>query len=233
MTISEQFPLNITLDEGASFDNFFRGDSSQVVAAVRGCSEGSGEQYLFVWGNPSTGKTHLLQAACRRAGELERRATYVPFGLASQFSTELLLGLEEMDLVCLDDIQLVAGDEEWEHALFHLFNQLRERSGRLLVAADRSPSALPIKLPDLTSRLSWGASYRLQELDETEKIAALVDGAHRRGMQLTTDSASYIFKHHRRDMGSLLTFLERLDSASMAAQRRPTIQFIRTLLEES
>jgi DnaA family protein len=232
MTIDRQFPLDITLDDGASFDNFFNGGNGQLVAAIRSCCEGGGEQFLFLWANQGTGKTHLLQAACRLAGELNRSAAYVPFTMAPQLSTEMLLGLEEMDLVCLDDIQLVAGNEEWEQALFHLFNRIRERNGRLIIAADRSPSALHLQMPDLTSRLSWGPAYRLLELEEKEKIAALVDGAKRRGMELTTDAACYIFKHYRRDMGSLLTLVDKLDRASLAAQRRPTIQFIRTILDD-
>ncbi len=231
MVISRQFPLNITLDDGASFDSFCGNSSRQLLAALKESSEGAGEQFIFIWGNRGSGKSHLLQSACRLAGELEGTAAYIPFDLAPKLAPDLLTGLEEMNLVCLDDIQQVVGNAGWEQALFNLFNRIRERSGRLLVSADCSPLALPIELPDLTSRLSWGVSYRLVEPNDAEKIDALVDSAKRRGMDLTTDTANYILKQHPRDMGSLLTFLNELDRASLAAQRRPTTQFVRTLLK--
>ena len=63
-----------------------------------------------------------------------------------------------------------------------------------------------------------------------EKLHALMAGARRRGLELPVATGRYILRHTARDMGSLLTLLDRLDLASLAAQRRLTIPFVRVLI---
>jgi DnaA family protein len=231
--MTRQFPLNIGLNDSASLENFLPGRNAQAMTDISRSLAGEGEQFLFLWGAKYAGKTHLLQAACRRANELSRSAAYIPLGLESQLTPELLSNMDGMNLVCLDDIQEIAGKPDWEEALFHLFNRLSSGGTVLLVAADHSPTTLPLKLPDLVSRLSSGVSYRLEALNDEEKLAALEGAARRRGMILSTETAQYILQHCARDMGSLLSFLERLDRESLAAQRKPTIPFVRSLLQEN
>ena len=104
--------------------------------------------------------------------------------------------------------------------------------GRLLASADSSPQNLPVSLPDLGSRLGWGPVYQLRPLTDQQKIEALTKHAARRGLDLPADSARYILHHAVRDMASLVRILERLDQASLAAQRRLTVPFIKTVLKE-
>ncbi len=69
------------------------------------------------------------------------------------------------------------------------------------------------------------------ELNEEAKAQALMDDARQRGMELSPETAGYILKHWPRDMGSLREFMDRLDRATLAAQRKATIPFVRELLE--
>jgi DnaA family protein len=230
--MTRQFPLNLSLNDSASLENFVPGRNLQAVTDISRSLAGTGEPFLFLWGTKYAGKTHLLQAACRQADELSCSAVYIPLGLASQLSPELLSNMDGMDLVCLDDIQEIAGNLDWEEGLFHLFNRARSGDTILLVTADCSPTTLPLSLPDLVSRLSSGVSYRLEALDDKEKQKALEEAARRRGMTLSSKTTRYILKHCARDMGSLLAFIERLDRASLAAQRKLTIPFVRTLLQQ-
>jgi DnaA family protein len=231
--MTRQFPLNIGLNDSASLENYLPGRNVQAVADITRALAGEGARFLFLWGAKHAGKTHLLQAACRQAEELSRSAAYIPLSLESQLTPELLSNMDGMNLVCLDDIQEIAGKPQWEEALFHLFNRLSAAGTLLLVTADHSPATLPLQLPDLVSRLSSGVSYRLEALNDEEKLAALEGAAQRRGMTLTTETARYILQHCVRDMGSLLAFLERVDRESLAAQRKPTIPFVRTLLQQN
>ncbi len=231
--MTRQFPLNLSLSNRASLENFLPGDNEQAVADIARSLTGEGEPFLFLWGPTYAGKTHLLQGACRQMDELSRSAAYMPLTLASQLAPEMLADLDAMDLVCLDDIQEIAGQPVWEEAVFHLFNRARERSTLLLVTADRSPTTLPLQLPDLISRLSSGVSYRLKVLNDEQKLKALVDTAERRGMTLPEETAEYILKHCARDMGSLLAFLEILDRESLAAQRKLTVPFVKILLQQN
>jgi DnaA family protein len=226
-----QYPLNIGLEIGTGFDNFVPGPNAQAVSETRLVSAGEGEPFLYLWGSSGTGKSHLLQAACREADELDRRAAYLPLSMLADLEPAVLDGLEQMDLVCLDDIHRAAGDPLWEEALFHLFNRLRDQGVPLLVSADQGPASLPLQLPDLGSRLASGVAYRLDELDDQARAQALMEDARQRGMKLSAETAAYILKHWPRDMGSLRELMEELDRATLAAQRKPTIPFVRELME--
>jgi DnaA family protein len=227
-----QLPLGITLSESASLETFVPGENRQLVADIRAAVERRGERFIYLWGLTDSGKSHLLQAACRLASEQALTAAYIPLREAAGFTPAILCDLDHLDLVCLDDLQTIAGQTTWEQALFRLFNQLRDKDSSLLVSADCSPAQLPVALADLDSRLSWGLSYQLHALSDRDKSEALVRYASRRGISLPDATASYILRHTARDMASLLRILDRLDRASLAAQRRLTIPFVRSQLDE-
>ena len=98
-------------------------------------ASGSQPAQLYCWGSVGSGKTHLLQACCRHADELARTAAYLPLQDSLELPPELLQGWEHYQLVCVDDIDAVAGHAAWEEALFHCFNRIREAGGRLLVSS--------------------------------------------------------------------------------------------------
>jgi DnaA family protein len=145
-------------------------------------------------------------------------------------SPQMLEGMEQMALLALDDVERLAGNREWEQALFHLYNRMRDAGHRMIVAGNAAPAALGITLPDLLSRLGWGPVYQLQTLNDSEKAAALRMRARQRGMDLSGEVADYLLHHASRDMHDLFALLERLDEGSLAAQRKLTIPFVRTFI---
>jgi len=213
--------------QSATLDNFIPGGNSQALSEIIGCAKEKDGRYIYLWGSGGSGKSHLTTAAARAADENGHAVAYIPLARAAELSPEMLANIEQMELVCLDDIHTIAGDPVWEDALFHLFNRTREQATNLIVTANCGPSSLQIGLADLVSRLASGISYRLTPLDDEAKLNLLVDRANKRGMELTPDSANYILKNYSRDTASLLAFLEQLDRASLAAQRKLTIPFIR------
>ena len=220
----------LSLKQAATLDNYIQGSNTQATSEVWSCTRVKHGSYLYLWGLSGTGKTHLVTAAAKTAVENGHAAAYIPLSRAPELAPEMLTDIEHMDLICLDDIHTIAGDPVWEEALFHLFNRTREQATNLIVTADCGPSSLQIDLPDLVSRLASGISYRLSPLDDETKMELLVDRAEKRGMELTPGAANYILKNYSRDTASLLTFLEQLDHASLAAQRKLTIPFVRTLI---
>jgi DnaA family protein len=142
----------------------------------------------------------------------------------------LLEGLDDLDWLCIDGLQFVAANSAWELALFALFNALRDKGGRLLIAANASPNKLPIALPDLQSRLNWGLALSIQPLSDEEKLAALQLRAKARGLDLSDEVGQYILHRAPRDMGPLFQCLNTLDKASLAEQRRLTIPFVKQVL---
>lgn len=212
----------------ADFAEYFPGPNAEAVAAVVGWSAGSGHDFLYLFGPSGTGKTHLLQAACRGAVS-PATAIYLPLGQVGM-RPAILDDLERADLVALDDIQAVTGDTHWEHALFDLYNRLREAGRRLLVGADTSAMELAVELPDLGSRLASGPGYRLRPLAEADCERLLLQSARRRGLRLRDDAARYILRRCPREPRHLLAMLDRLDKTTLSRKRRPTLSLVRELL---
>lgn len=229
--LTPQLPLGLTLRDSATFENFYAGPNAQLVSALAACAEGGGERFIYLWGGEGSGKTHLLQATAQAAGSRGTAVAYLPFGEAGQLVPDVLVGLETLSLVCLDDLHVIAGEASWEAGLFDLFNRLWEAGTRLVVAAAMSPGALPIALADLKSRLSSGLTYPVQGLDDEQKIQALRLRALRRGFDLPEDVGRYLLRRLPRDMSGLFAVLDHLDHVSLAAQRRLTIPFIKSVLE--
>jgi DnaA family protein len=226
-----QLALDIRLDSGASFASYFVGANHQVADAVRALAEGRGEALLYLYGGAGLGKSHLLQAACRVAAEMGHAVAYLPLREAMAWSPDVLEGLESLSLVALDDIEAVANSLLWQEGLFHLFNRIREQGGRLLLAAEGRPAELGLQLPDLVSRLQWGLTLRLQDHDDKQKIAGLCFRARLRGLELPEETAHYLLAHYPRELTTLFGLLDRLDEASLMAQRRLTIPFVKQVLD--
>ncbi len=227
----EQLPLALQRRDDATFDNFYPGDNALLLTALRHQLAG-GEQFLYLHGAAGSGRSHLLQAACHHADADNQRAVYLPLQELRDYPPEALFeGLEQMALVCLDDIQAVAGDSDWERELFHLYNRLRDSGVSLLVSADAPVHEVGITLPDLRSRLSWGAVYRLQVLNESQQREMIRMRARHRGLPLNDEVVQFIAHRCRRDPDSLIAVLDRLDQASLRAQRRLTIPFVKAVME--
>lgn len=225
-TYRQQLPLRIGLRDSATFANFFPGANAAVSHALQQLNE----PFIYVWGPRGSGKSHLLQAACHAVTESGGSAAYLPMGELSAMSPQLLEGMEQMGLVCIDELDTIVGNPPWEQALFHLYNRMRDSGSRLVVAGQASPLALGLQLPDLVSRLSWGPVFQLKVLTDEEKAEALRLRATQRGIELPPDVAGYLLKHGPRDMHELFDLLDKLDEGSLAAQRKLTVPFVRTFI---
>lgn len=209
--------------------SYYAGRNAGAVQQLGAARSGPPSQWVY--GPTGVGKSHLLQALCARAGAMNEPAAYLPLRESGQ-NPEVLSGCEALSLICLDDFDVVIGDPAWERAVFRLYTELEDRSGRLLIAATPPPSGTPIKLRDLASRLGAGAIVRLEQLDDEEQIAALQLRATRLGLELPQEVAQYLMRRLPRDMHSQCDALDRLDEASLATQRRLTVPFVREALEQ-
>jgi len=213
-----------------SFSNYEAEPNQLAYQALQQLLHGEHGQCLYLWGGSSTGKTHLLQAACQFISQQNATPVYLPFSELREYSPEVLDGLDELDLVCIDDIHLIAGLDHWERALFTLFNRLREMNTPLVISAVAAPKALGLQLPDLVSRLAWDSVFMLEALPDESKMRVIQKYSAELGMELSESVAVYLLKHCPTNLKVLISWIERLDYASLASKRRLTVPFVREVL---
>jgi len=228
-----QLPLGLALRDSARFASFFPGPNAEAVRCLQAAATGAGESLVYLSGATGLGKSHLLQAACHEAARHESAAAYLPLDALKSLSPDLFEGMEAMPLICVDDVDAIAGLPDWETGLFHLFNRMQHSGGRLLLAGTGRADAIGIVLPDLVSRLCWGVTYVLKPIDEQSVQVALQHRATSRGLELPEETVAFLLKRIPRDLPSVFELLDRLDAASMVEQRRLTIPFVKTVLDQS
>ena len=231
MTGNPQLPLGLALQDGARFDSYFPGLNREAVQHLQQAASGTGENLVYVAGARGLGKTHLLQAACHCASQCDRSSTYLPLQNLLEFAPTLLEDLEQLDLICLDDVAAIAGHAVWERGLIDLFNRVRSAGGTLLVVGERRPDQSGFGLPDLVSRLGWGVTYTLKPLADEDVIASLACRAKGRGLELPEETAQFMLRRFPRDLPTLFALFDTLDTASLVEQRRLTIPFVKTVLD--
>jgi DnaA family protein len=161
---------------------------------------------------------------------LQKTTMYLPLKEAHLYTPEILANAEQVDVLCIDDIDVVIGQALWEEALFDAYNRMRDHHTIWVCTAKTSVRGLKCHLADLQSRLSWGQVFHIELLTEIEKIAVLQLRAKERGMVLNEEVIYFLFNHYQRDLSALLSLLEKLDGASLAEKKRLTIPFIKEVL---
>lgn len=230
--IYPQIPLPLSAPNRLDFGTYLAARSNhEAVEQLQRLASGDARNNVYLWGEPGTGKSHLLEAVCNLASARPLRCALVPLAQRVKLSPEMLDGLEQLDLVCVDDLDRIGSDARWEQALFGLFNRMREAGRPLVIAARRSPQGLGLGLPDLISRLAWDLVYHLEPLDEATRFAALRRRAHERGMEIPEEVVTFLSRRVPRDTHTLFEWLDRLDDQSLAAQKKITVPFVRELLE--
>lgn len=214
--MAEQFTLDFKLSPDAVFANYV-GDAATQVLGSHGWS--------LVWGRVGTGRSHLLQAACHA------EPNGIFFANLARLSPEIIRDLEQRPLVCLDDVDAVLGDPEWEEALFHLMNGIKDRGARLIMSAVAPANQQKIKLADLRSRLVAATAIETDNLSDQQKVSVLICRARHWGFELSEEVGRFILSRSPRDMNQLLDMLKRLEIETLRQQKRVTIPFVKHTLE--
>lgn len=227
-----QVPLQFEFQTNLTFASFFAGNNAEIINQLQTLAADGEEQQVYIWGENGSGKSHLVQACCQQAKASAKDPFFLKFSPDNLPSPELLEGLEHVDLVCLDDIHHLAGHEDWETALFAFYNSHRQNNHKLLLTADCPPKYLPYALADLKTRMSWGLTLKIQPLCEDQIIAALTFKAHFLGFDIPAKVGRFLLNHYVHDLPALWLLLEEIDRATLAAQRKLTIPFLKQILTE-
>lgn len=228
--MNKQLALAVQLSDEATLADFNWKNNSLLQQQLTNMLNLKADKLLYLWGPKASGKTHLLQACCH-AFHVGESGIYLPLSILKEWGPHTLEGLEDQTLVCIDDIDIIAHDALWEEALFHLYNKIKDRGQSvLIISGSQAPANLPIGLADLRSRLAGALVIQINELDDEEKINTLILHALKRGFDLSRRVIQFLLNRCSRNMHDLQHIINQLDNASLAAQRKITIPFVKQIL---
>ena len=213
-----------------TFETFIATGNEVAVEHLKRLADGDEHRQIYLWGEASSGKSHLLQAACSAMTDRGGRSAWLPLPELLPNGPGVLVNLEGLDLVALDGLDAVTRSPEWQTALFDLINEARIAKCRLVMAGECNPAGIGFRMKDLPSRLTWGAVYRLAPLDDAGKAAVLRRVGERLGCALAGDAPAYLLANHPRDLAALVAVMERLAVAAKQRKRRVTVPFIKEVL---
>ena len=218
----KQLALELSACADPSFGNFVIGANAEVVSALRALANGDhAERFIYLWGAPGSGRSHLLAAVV--GASVRKPAAFV----AATQTTEQLADFAPDGLLALDSVDRL--DANAQHGLFNLYNRIRSASGALVVSGSVAPTGLRVRA-ELATRLAWGLVYEVRALSDEDKALAMSERALERGFELPQDVREYVLRHGRRDLPSLLALVDALDRYSLAARRAITLPLAREVM---
>lgn len=219
----QQLPLDIETTSPYELDTFLPGQNEEVLHLFyQIAANQSREHFVYIWGDPAIGKTHLLKGI----SQLCPAKFLTPASPAGTFTFE-----PGTRLYLIDDCDKLSPEQQI--AAFNLFNQIRENgTAGMITAGSNSPLALTLR-DDLKSRLCWGLVYQIKGLTDEEKVAVLTARAKHRGFTPHPDVLPYLITHYRRDMHSLSTILDALGRYSLQTKRIVTLPLLKDLLQKN
>lgn len=228
-----QLLLPVTLNPRLSFDTFVEPESSSglITSVLKAGVTPNEFEFFLIVGGSDVGKSHLLNACCHFANKQGKTSMLMPMEQVVGLPTEIVDGLEQVDVLCIDDVDLVLNDQDWQVAVFNLFNSMKQTGGTLIMSANALPNALDISLPDLASRLQWGTLFQLTNLNNDEKIQALVSHANDMSFDLPEDVAKLMLNRLPRKMSILMQALHLLSRQTIEKKRKVTVPFAKEVLD--
>jgi len=229
--VHPQLTLGLDTAPATSFDSFHV-DATTALVRDTLCAFAQGtldDVQVYLWGDTGTGKSHLLTAACQAFSQSGYRVGYLPGEMVNYSGA--LDGMEQVDLLCIDDLQRL--DHAAEVELFHCINRCREAGAKLIFAADRSPEELGLKLKDLQTRLAWGLVFQVQSLNDDTLRDAFRKEIEARSLEASDEVLGYVLRRFPRRIATLKHVVDTLDEVSLSEQRRITIPLVKSVFGEA
>jgi DnaA family protein len=227
---SKQIPFQFAGFQKNDLASFLLGENENLIKLLKQIANKESNHVLYLSGEAGTGKTHLLQAVCKQAAESNLHVAYIPLKHIEELSAEMLHDLGELDVVCIDDVESIIGQLEWQQGLTWLYNELKDNNHSLIISGNQSSTNIKLELDDLKSRLSSDQVIQIKSPNDELKIEILKQKAKDRSFELTDEVIEFLIRRVDRNLTSLIEVLDKIDHASLAAKRKITIPFVKELI---
>ena len=185
---------------------------------------------IIIQANSNLGKSHLLQSVCNYYNEIGKSSFYLPIKTALEYEPSVLDSIHEIDLICIDDIDFLAKNDNWERAIFNLINQCQQSTSRIIFSLSGSIDRAGFNLPDLISRLNKLLKYNVANLENEDIEGAISLIIEHNSINIGDKEINYILNHAKRDIAYLKQILFKLDEYSLSTKKKITIPLIKEII---
>jgi len=225
------------LDPKLTFDTFVVGPANRLAsAAARRAADSPGTSYnpLFVYAGSGLGKTHILHAVAHHVHK-GGRGTRVEYMALEGYLEELEAALEsgrrdafkdrygDLEILLLDDVQFLAGQNEAQEMLLRAGSQI-------MLASDRAPAEIDGLDARLLSRFSGGLIVDIGAPEYETRVAIVRRKAGLSGQRLATGVAEALGRYPFKNVRELGGALNRVLAAQDLEGRQISAEEVKDLI---
>tara|TARA_B100000965_G_C19558660_1_gene743444 strand:+ start:686 stop:1381 length:696 start_codon:yes stop_codon:yes gene_type:complete len=229
MSNPRQLALQIQINERASLDKFFISKNNhKTIQMLKSILDDNNKTQVFIDDNGSNGKSFLLQALCNDFSDSKKSTIYIPMQKVINLSPSILSGVSELDLICIDDVDLINNQKEWEIALFNLINECYEKECFLLLSGSINKLEA---IPDLISRIKRMEVLRLKAIDDEELFEASKTILTNLNIAISEKNLNYLINHSKRDLKTIFQILSQLEKESLERKKSIGLNLIKEVIQ--
>jgi len=224
------FPFQI--NQKASFDSFFCSpDNQNLMTRLADIVSSQDTSELIIHGEEGSGKSFLMQAICNELSSAEKQFAFIPMKKAFNMGVEIFQNLGSLDAVCIDDLQFILANQDWETALFNLINECQQSNCTLMLSlGGTQPLDESIILPDLLSRIKRMEFIALHAVQDEFFNQAIDFVAQQLDIKIEEAELEFLLKHQTRIFSLLVENIITLDNQAASLKRKITIPLIKETL---
>ena len=224
------FPFQI--NQKASFDSFFCSpDNQNLMTRLTDIVSSPDTSELIIYGEEGSGKSFLMQAVCNELSSAEKQFAFIPMKKAFNMGVEIFQNLGSLDVVCIDDLQLILDNQDWETALFNLINECQQSNCSLMLSlGGTQPLDESVILPDLLSRIKRMEFIALHAVQDEFFNQAINFVAQQLDIKIEEAELEFLLKHQTRMFSLLVENIITLDNQAASLKRKITIPLIKETL---
>jgi len=232
MSNPRQLALQIQINERASLNNFFVSKkNNKTVQILKNILLGSDKEVqIFIDDLGSNGKSYLLQGICNDFSNSNNSSIYIPMQEAINLDPSILEGVSELNLICIDDIDLISKRREWEIALFNLINECYEKECFLLLSGSINKLEA---IPDLVSRIKKMEILRLEAINDDELLEATKAISKNLNIEISDKNMNYLINNSKRDIKTIFRTLSQLEKESLERKKSIGLNLIKEVIQNS
>ena len=232
MSNPRQLALQIQINERASLNNFFVSKkNNKTIQILKNILLGSDKGVqIFIDDLGSNGKSYLLQAICNDFSNSNNSSIYIPMQEAINLDPSILEGVSELNLICIDDIDLINKRREWEIALFNLINECYEKECFLLLSGSINKLEA---IPDLVSRIKKMETLRLEAINDDELLKATKAISKNLNIEISQKNMNYLINNSKRDIKTIFRTLSQLEKESLERKKSIGLNLIKEVIQNS